>query len=178
MQKLVLSNIKRSFLALSVVTLIAGSSCQVEAKSCDLRTFNIKVADKVSTNEVLNQLSGECDFSIVTKDEYSKKKMDTKLFGINIKKMTLDEIFNVLISSKGLVYSFDSKVLSVSGLTTKTFKIDYISTVRESKSNTDISLTGDSGSDENANGNSSSLSTGATITSTDKFSFGSRLKKS
>jgi general secretion pathway protein D len=173
MKKLALNNMKKSFLALSVVSLLAGSTCQIEAKSCDMRTFNIKIAEKVSTNEILNQLSSECGFSVITKDSFAKEKMDEKLYGINIKNMALNEIFDVLVASKGLDFDYNKNVLKISGLLTKTFKIDYVTTSRVSKSNTDISLTGDSGggSAGTQSDDGSSLSTGATITSSDKFSF-------
>jgi len=175
MKKLVLNNMKKSFLALSVVTLIAGSLTEVEAKSCDMRTFNIKIAEKVSTNEILNQLSNECGFSVVTKDAYASKKMEEKLYGINIKKLSLDEIFDLLVANKGLSVDYDKNVLKISGLSTKTFKIDYISTERISKSSTDISLSADSGESsaggQSSGGDASTLSTGATITSSGKFSF-------
>ncbi len=176
MKKLVLNSVKKSVLALSVVTLIAGSLTQVEAKSCDMRTFNIKIAEKVSTNEILNQLSSECGFSVITSDSYAKEKLDEKLYGINIKNMALSEIFDVLVASKGLGFDYNKNVLKVTGLTTKTFKVDYVTTSREGKSNTDISLTGDGGG-EGGGGSASSLSTGATITSSDKFSFWETMEK-
>jgi len=176
MKKLVLNSVKKSVLALSVVTLISGSLTKVEAKSCDMRTFNIKIAEKVSTNEILNQLSSECGFSVITNDSFAKDKLDEKLYGINIKDMALGEIFDVLVTSKGLGFDYNKHVLKVSGLTTKTFKVDYVTTSRESKSSTDISLTGDAGG-EGGSGNTSSLSTGATITSADKFSFWDTIEK-
>ncbi len=176
MKKLVLNSVKKSVLALSVVTLIAGSLSHVEAKSCDMRTFNIKIAEKVSTNEILNQLSSECGFSVITGDAYAKEKLDEKLYGINIKNMPLSDIFDVLVKSKGLGFDYNRNVLKISGLRTKTFKVDYVTTSREGKSNTDISLTGDGGGEENS-GNGNSLSTGATITSSDKFSFWDTMEK-
>ncbi len=178
MKKLVLSNVKKGFITLSVLTLLAGNMTSLEAKSCDMRTFNIKIADKVSTNEILNQLSSECGFSVITSDKFAKAKMDEKLYGINIKNMTLGEIFDVLVKSKGLAFDYDQNVLKIKGLLTKTFRIDYVTTSREGKSNTDISLTGDGGGAENAgSGDASSLSTGATITSSDKFSFWDNMEK-
>lgn len=177
MQKLVSSKLKKSVLALSFASLLVGSVSTLEAKSCDSRTFNIKISEEVSTNEILNQLSDECGFSVITKDEFAGEKLDKKLFGINIKKMSLDEIFEVLVKSKGLDYSYDHNMLQISGLSTKTFKIDYVNTERSGVSNTDISLTGDSAvADEGEGGKGGSLSTGATITSSDKFSFWGKME--
>ncbi len=179
MKKLVLDNVKKSVLAFGVASLIMGSFAVVDAKSCNMRTFNIKVADKVSTNEILNQLSSECGFSVVEKDAIAKEKMDEELYGVNIKNMTLNEIFNTLVKSKGLSYSYNGKLLNVTGVRTKTFKVDYVSTDRQGTSNTDISLTGDTGAETtgSSGGKASSLSTGATISSSDKFSFWASIEK-
>ena len=180
MKRLVSNNLKRTVLTgallLGVLTSVA------EAKSCAHRSFNIKVSDAVSTSEILNQLSGECSFSIVTKDALAKQKLSEKLYGVNIKQMSLDEIFDVLIGSKGLDYDYEGHLLTISGLKTKTFKIDYVNTERSGVSNTDISLTGDtSGGAEDGmtgqGGKGGSLSTGATITSSDKFSFWDNMEK-
>ncbi len=155
------------------VLLLSVSTSLMYAKSCNHRAFNIKVSEEVATSEILNQLSNECSFSIVTKDSLAKEKLSQKLYGINIKQMRLDEIFDVLISAKGLDYDFDNNLLTISGLKTKTFKIDYVNTERSGVSNTDISLTGDTSEagGEEAGSKGGSLSTGATITSSDNFSF-------
>ncbi len=184
MQKLVSNRLKRTVLAFSFASLLLGSTSMLEAKSCDSRTFNIKISEEVSTSEILNQLSSECSFSVITKDSMAGEELGKKLFGINIKNMTLDEIFNVLVSSKGLSYKYKDGVLLISGVTTKTFHINYVNTERAGVSNTDISLSGDSSaantslatSGSGANSSGGSLSTGATITSNDKFTFWSKME--
>ncbi len=178
MKKLVSSRIRQSllagFLMMSVMNVTA-----LEAKSCDYRSFNIKVSEEVTTSEILNQLSNECSFSVITKDSYAQEKLKDKLYGINIKKMSLEEIFDVLIGSKGLDYDYDSKLLTISGLKTKTFKIDYVNTKRSGTSSTDISLTGETGDSggKGDSGKGGSLSTGATITSEDSFSFWEKMQQ-
>jgi len=176
MQKLVSSRLKKSVLAFSFATLLLANVSTLEAKSCDSRTFNIKISEEVATSEILNQLSDECGFSVITKDPVANEKLGEKLFGINIKKMSLDEIFDVLVSSKGLEYKYDKNMLQISGLTTRTFRIDYVNTVRAGVSNTDISLTGDSAAADDEGAKGGSLSTGATITSNDKFSFWAKME--
>ncbi len=183
MRRLAFNSIKKGFIALSVATIVAGGVSSLEAKNCDMRTFNIKVADKVSTEEILDQLGSECGFSVIDSDAFAKEKMSEAIYGVNIKNMTLREIFDTLISSKGLKYSYNKKLLKISGLKTKTFKLDYISTTRSGSSNTDISLTGDTGSEvastggKGGSGGGNSLSTGAKITSEDKFSFWDKIEK-
>ncbi len=180
MQKLASSKFKKSVMALSLASLLVGTFSTLEAKSCDTRTFNIKISEEVSTNEILNQLSDECGFSVITKDAVASEKLSKKLFGINIKKMSLDEIFDVLVRTKGLDYNYSGNMLEIGGLKTKTFRIDYVNSERSGVSNTDISLTGDSAAaDGGKEGGSKggSLSTGATITSSDKFSFWTKMEQ-
>lgn len=163
-------------LLISVVTVSA-----LHAKSCDRRAFNIKVSDEVETSDILGQLSNECHFSIVVKDKFAKERLDEKLYGVNIRQKRLDDIFDLLIASKGLSYSYDNGVLAVSGLKTKTFKIDYVNTDRTGSSKMDISLTGETGGGDDAGGDGGakggSLSTGANISSSDSFNFWKTVQK-
>jgi len=162
----------------------------LNARSCDNRAFNIKVTAKVSSYDILNQLSSECGFSMLSLDNVANEKLNEKLFGINIQRMKLKDIFNLLISSKGLQYKYDKNVLKISGLITRTFKIDYVNSERKGSSNTDISMNGDSGggtviqnnsadgkNSEDSSSGSSAQTTGATITSSDSFKFWSTLQK-
>ncbi len=179
MKKSLLNSLKTKVLLTFLFSLLTTVSA-LEAKSCDNRAFNIKVSQEVATSEILNQLSNECGFSVITKDSEAKEKLSEKLYGINIKNMSLGEIFDVLIASKGLDYDYERKVLRISGLKTRTFKIDYVNTERSGTSNTDISLTGDTGSGGASSTEGSkggSLSTGASITSNDKFSFWANMQK-
>ncbi|AII14751.1 transformation system, type II secretion system secretin protein CtsD [Campylobacter iguaniorum] len=114
-------------LALSMVIFTPNLS----ANDCSKRVFNIKITDSVSTNEILNQISDICHFSIIQNDENSRQVLNGNISGINIKDLTLNEIFNILISQKDLNYTFDHNVLKISSLKTKTFKIDYINSKRE-----------------------------------------------
>lgn len=169
---------RQTFVTGMLLTMVAAQS-PLLAKSCSHRSFNIKVSEEVASSEILNQLSNECSFSIVTKDKFAKEKLDEKLYGLNIRKKRLEDIFDILITSKGLSYSYDDGVLAVSGLKTRTFRIDYVNTERSGSSNMDISLTGDTGDSagEDSGAKGGSLSTGANILSTDKFNFWSTVQK-
>jgi len=167
--------------------MLIGLTTVLNASSCDNRAFNIKVTSKVSSYDILNQLSSECGFSMLSLDNVANEKLNEKLYGINIHKMKLNEIFKLLISSKGLQYKYDKNVLKISGLITRTFKIDYVNSERKGSSNTDISMNGDSGGgavvttassdgDQGAS-NGGTQTTGATITSSDSFKFWSTIQK-
>ena len=171
---------------LVLLALLVGLT-QAEARSCANRTFNIKVNAKVSTYEILNQLSNECSFSMLSLDPVANEKLNEKLYGINIHNMRLKDIFSLLISSKGLRYKYDKNVLKIGGLLTRTFKIDYVNSERQGSSNTDISLNGDTTIDNSSQSTSDSdgsttqvpsgsQTTGATISSTDHFKFWSTIQ--
>jgi len=174
-----------SFKKLFYILIVVGFTQGLFASSCDTRTFNIKMSSQVSAYEILNQLSSECGYSMIAHDSVANDRLNEKLFGINIHKMKLKDIFSLLVSSKGLQYSYRNNILKISGLITRTFKIDYVNTERSGSSNTDVSLNGDSnpstgGSDSAQEGESSgegSQTTGASIISSDNFSFWSTIQK-
>ncbi len=176
MQTLKLSLIKRLIL---IFTLIFAAISPLSANGCKNRVFNIQVSDEVNTADILEQLSGECGFSIITKDKVAKKDLQKKIFGINVKNMTLDEIFNLLLLDKGMEYDFKNNVLKIYAIFTKSFKVDYVSTKRVGKSSTDITLTGESGSTsgKSKGGNSGKSSSGMSITSDETFDFWDTLDK-
>ena len=97
---------------ISIFTALTLSS--LSASSCDNRVFNLKINEQVTVQEVLTQLSDMCHFSIVSKDQ--------------------------LLSEKDMSYTFSQDVLKISSLQTKTFKIDYITSIREGTAITKASV--------------------------------------
>ena len=117
-------------LALSLI-LALGLSTGLNASACDKRAFNISITDTVTLNDILTQLSDTCNFSIVAKDAIAAEALKKELAGVSIKNLSLREVFNILINENNLGYEFNNQALMVSALQTKTFKIDYITSVRE-----------------------------------------------
>ncbi|NLK67248.1 MAG: pilus (MSHA type) biogenesis protein MshL [Campylobacteraceae bacterium] len=101
------------------------------ANDCERRAFNITITDTVTLNEILVQLSNVCKFSIVAKDVIAGEELQREINGVSIKDLSLRETFNILIRGNNLDYEFKNQTLSISALQTKTFKIDYITGVRE-----------------------------------------------
>ena len=99
-------------------------------KTCEYRTFNIKTNNKATAGELLSELAETCDFSIVVKDAEAEKVLAKNLSGINIKDLSLDEIFQAVIADNDLFYTYDKNFLKVSALTTKSFKVDYVTSIR------------------------------------------------
>jgi len=139
----------------------------------------MKITDDISLGDVLNQLSEMCDFSIVAKDAYSKKELDDKVFGVNIRNMSLSEVFDLLLNEKNLSYEFSNNVLKISSLQTKIFKIDYITSIREGTAITKASV--DASPSEVGNSSSSDTSSNDIknennlIRTTEKFDFWEKL---
>jgi general secretion pathway protein D len=104
-----------------------------KSKACEYRTFNIKTNNKATGAELLGELAEVCDFSIVVKDTEAEKALAKNLNGVNIKNLSLDEVFQLVIQDNDLFYVYDKNYLKISALSTKSFKVDYISSIREGK---------------------------------------------
>lgn len=100
---------------------------------CDYRTFNIKTNNKATGAELLAELAEVCNFSIVIKDSEAEKALAKNLNGINIKNLSLDEVFQNIIHDNDLFYTYNKSFLKISALGSKSFKLDYISSIREGK---------------------------------------------
>jgi len=139
----------------------------------------MKITDDISLGDVLNQLSEMCDFSIVAKDAYSKKELDDKVFGVNIRNMSLSEVFDLLLNEKNLSYEFSNNVLKISSLQTRIFKIDYITSVREgtaiTKASVDASPSEVGNSSSSDNGSSDIKNENNLIRTTERFHFWEKL---
>ena len=165
MRKMYKSILSKGFLAISLF----GALALAEDIDCHSRTFDIKIAEQASAGDVLNQLSNNCNFSILIKDNYAKERLDIKDVSINIKNKSLKSIFDILIKENTLDYSFDNGLLKISGLMTKTFKLDYISSRRNAE--TSISATTDGGGEGSGGGTSQN-----SINTSEEFDFWAQIE--
>ena len=117
-----------AMLALSVATSLSAAPA---SGGCDRKALNIKINDTVTLNEMLAQLSDMCKFSVVAKDAIAQEELAKSLQGVSIKDLSLREVFNLLISENNLSYEYSNGVLKISALETRTFKVDYITSIRE-----------------------------------------------
>ena len=166
----------KSVKTINIITFIIFSVFMVQSsslayESCKYKAFNIKVLDKITTNELLGELSLDCGFTVLVKDDVAKRKLDKSLNGINIKNMTLEEIFDLLLADNNLFYSYQNSVLKVKGIETKTFKIDYITSVRTGKAILNASVQSTSGNGRN------SASDENQITTNESFNFWKGISK-
>jgi len=131
----ILKYFPNNIIAIAAIVMIALSPIQAaeKNKTCEYRTFNIKTNNKATGAELLAELAEVCDFSIVVKDTEAERILAKNLNGINIKNLSLDEVFQLVIQDNDLFYTYDKNYLKISALNTKSFKVDYISSIREGK---------------------------------------------
>lgn len=137
---LALKSNKIKFIAAILLLSLSFVGAQAKASSCLGKNFSMKISDDIALGDVLNQLSDMCDFSIVAKDNLSKQELKDHVFGVNIRNMSLNEVFDLLLNEKNLSYEFSNNVLKISSLQTRIFKIDYITSVREGTAVTKASV--------------------------------------
>ncbi|MDR1613999.1 MAG: pilus (MSHA type) biogenesis protein MshL [Campylobacteraceae bacterium] len=100
-------------------------------KGCEYKSLNMKTNANVQLTEVLSQLSELCDFSIVFADAPAIEIANQPLYGINIKEKSLFETLDTLLASNNLNYEYKNNILKLSALETKSFKVDYITSIRQ-----------------------------------------------
>ena len=141
------------------------------SKSCEYRAFTIKTDNSVSNIDLLSQIADSCNFTIVIKDDIAKKILQKNLDGVNIKNLSLNELFELLIRENDLYFTFDKDFLVISALKTKIFNLDYITSVRNGTSilNASVDAT------PTAEGGKRSVNNDNSIKSNDSFDFWSKI---
>lgn len=148
------SMLNKTVLSISAALILSSS---LSAADCSKRAFDIKVnKEDTSAYEIINQLSKVCDFSVVYKDSYSKNILNTRQDGISIKNMHINNVFDLLIKEQGLDYEFANNILKIQGLQTKTFKLDYITSVRKGSAITKANVESQASSSDSSSSSSSS----------------------
>ena len=166
--------LNKIFLALALCFAFASS---LEA-NCNNRALSITTIETISIKEILDQLSGECSFSVVIKagDKDATETLSSTVSSLNIKGLTLHEIFNILLSQNDLIYSFRKNILSISSVDTRIFKVDYITSIREGRAvvkasadSAPVQVDGAANTDTNTNNQENIIET------TEKFDFWERM---
>jgi pilus (MSHA type) biogenesis protein mshL len=176
--KMLISKLSKFIITVALASFLT-TPIMAKPSTCLSKNFSMKITDDVTLGDVLNQLSEMCDFSIVAKDIYSKKELNEKVFGINIRNMSLSEVFDLLLNEKNLSYEFANNVLKISSLQTRIFKIDYITSVREGTAITKASVDAspsEVGSSSSSDSSSNDIKNeNNLIRTTEKFDFWEKL---
>ncbi len=121
-------------LAIFLVGLIYASS------NCESRLFTLKSQPGVKIKEFISNIADECGLTVIVKDRYAKRKLNEPLGKIVLKRATLDELLNLILSENDLSYAIDDNILKISYLQTRTFHVDYVTSKRTGEATTDASV--------------------------------------
>ncbi len=182
-----MQKIKSSINSLLLVLLLSTSAFG----DCSYELFSISSTKGTKIMDFVEQLSDECEFTIIVTDPNAEKFLSTSLNKTHLKNLTINEVLNIILNENNLSYTLSNNILKISYLTTKVFSIDYILSVRKSSGSTDITLGsssgqksgedsgggdsggGDSGGQESSSG--ASTSSGIKIESNDEVKFWTEL---
>lgn len=142
-------------------------------QGCDNKLFSVSIDDSLSISDALENLSDNCNLSIVIKDAGAKKMLDKKLYYIKLKNITLGGYLDTILKDNGLNYELSGNKLSISYLMTRTYRLHYISSSRAGSSKTDIVV---ADSDRGRSGSIGKSGSGISIMSENKFEFWQTVK--
>ncbi|MCD6172358.1 MAG: pilus (MSHA type) biogenesis protein MshL [Sulfurimonas sp.] len=146
---------------------------------CSFELFSISSTKGTKIIDFVEQLSDECEFTIIVGDPKADKFLDSTLNKTHLKNLTINEVLDIVLKENNLSYTLENNILKISYLTTKVFSIDYILSTRKGSASTNIMLSSggiaDSSSDSSSDGSSSSSSSssesGTKIESNDEVKF-------
>ncbi|MBE0513780.1 pilus (MSHA type) biogenesis protein MshL [Sulfurimonas sp.] len=107
---------------------------------CSYELFSISSTKNTKIIDFIEQLSDECEFSIIVTDPNAQKFLESNLNKTNLNNLTINEVLDLVLKENNLTYSLENNILRVSYLETKMFNIDYILSQRKSESKTNITL--------------------------------------
>lgn len=143
-----------------------------ELFACKDRMFSLSAQEyTVSVQDVLNEFSNVCYFSVVWNEAEIESHLRKKLSIVNIKDKDLNFILELLFEAANLHYDFSGDVLHLSLQKTKIFRINYLGTSRQGISNTSVSINNEEGQSSMENMQGKVSQSGITIKSEDYFSF-------
>ncbi|RLA71604.1 MAG: pilus (MSHA type) biogenesis protein MshL [Epsilonproteobacteria bacterium] len=111
---------------------------------CSYELFSISSTKNTKIIDFIDQLSDECEFTIIVSDPYAEKFLEKRLNKTHLKNLTIDEVLNIILEENNLSYSLENNILKISYLITKVFSIDYILSQRTSSGSTDVTLSSSS----------------------------------
>ncbi len=131
-----MKNLNKKLISLAASVVLAASM----QADCTYELFSISSAKGTTIGEYVDQLTSACEYSLVVADSETEKLMDKKLNKTHIKNLTIDEVFDILLTENNLNFTIENDILRISYLKTITYNIDYILSSRKSTGSTDVML--------------------------------------
>ncbi len=142
----------------SLLTLLLSSNSYAD---CSYELFTISSTKNTKIIDFVEQLSDECEFSIIVTDPHAEKFLSSRLNKTHLKNLTIDEVLSIILKENNLYYTLENNILKISYLKTKVFGIDYILSQRKGTGSTNVTLT------SSGVGSSTGTTSGTTTTSGD-----------
>lgn len=161
---------------LLVLPMMILTSHFLNAGKCSSKLFTVTINNQLSIGDAIENLADTCDLTVIVKDEWAKKKLDEKLYFVKLKNTTMRGFLDTILKDNGLHYNFKNDKLKISYLSTRTFRIHYISGQRIGKSRANVIISDSSNTayqnSVNHTGNPRTGSeTGISIENKDEFVF-------
>lgn len=178
-----MSTIKLSFhkkLLASLFLLTISTSVMAD---CTYQLFNLSSKKGTRISEFVDQISEECDYTVLVKDREANKILRSRLNKTNLQDLIITEVLDILLKENNLAYELKNRVLKISYIMTKTYNLDYIISSRSGSSKTLITLASDSNQEmvqqgpSTSNASAGNSESGLTIESKDEFKLWDNIKK-
>jgi general secretion pathway protein D len=108
------------------VMLILFFITSIFAGVCDKKLFTIHLKHSIKFQDILSDLSSECNLNIVVKDDEAYKVLNSDINFVNVDNVNLKELLDILFDMKNLFYKLKGNKLYISYFETKTFKLDFV----------------------------------------------------
>jgi len=156
----------------AMLLLLLSSSSYAD---CSYELFSISSTRDTKIIDFVEQLSDECEFSIIVSDPHAEKFLIKSLNKTHLKNLTINEVLKIILEENNLSYTLKNNILKISYLITKVFSIDYILSQRVSNGSTDVTLSSSPSSSSTSTGSSkggsSTAESGIVIQSSDEVKF-------
>ena len=163
-----------------LLTLCVAAGLGYAKSECDDKVFSSLSASKGTTvASMIDQLSSKCSFSVVIKDEKAEEILSNHLNTVNLRDFTLKEILDFLLTENKLNYEYKNGILKIGYYVTKTFKVDYIGTVRSVKGTGSLQIGDNQSQSASAtiSGFSGNGQTSVNINTKDEFDFWKQIRE-
>jgi len=125
----------------ALLTLILSFQANAD---CSYELFSVSSAKDTKIIDFIDQLSDQCEFSVIITDPHAQKFLNTPLNKTHLKNLTIDEVLDIILLENNLSYILENNLLKISYLSTRIFGIDYILSQRKATGSTDITLSSSS----------------------------------
>jgi general secretion pathway protein D len=160
---------------------IFGNSL-AEANRCSTQMFTVTLDSALTYGDVIENIADECELTLLVKDKEAKKRLQENLYFVKLHNASLREFLDVILTENNIGYELDGNRLKISYLTTKTFRLHYISGDRTGQSDAHVTIAnssggGGSGSSSGGSASEGGSKTGVSIQSNDDFKFWSKIEQ-